>query len=683
MKKIITIVGLILTFTVTQAQVDRSQPKPGPAPKVNIGKPQQFTLSNGLTVLVVENHKLPRVSISLTIDNAPFTEGSKAGLSDLTSSLMGNGTSKISKEKYNEEIEFYGASVYLHSSGGYASSLKKYFPRVLELMAQGAIDPLFTQEELDKERDKAIEGIKAGEKSASAISSRVTSVLAYGKNHPNGEYETEETYKNISLTDVKQHYANFFSPNNAYMIVMGDIKFDEAKKLIEKNFRSWKKGKSPKIEYTDPRDVQYTQINFVDVPNAVQSEITVMNMSKLRMTDKDYFAVLLANRILGGDFNSYLNMNLREDHGWTYGARSSIGPTRYISTFRASASVRNVVTDSSVTEFMKEIKRIRTEKVDPQVLEDTKASYIGNFVMEIEKPQTVARYALNSILHNLPDNFYESFIANINAVTVDDIQRVANKYFSYDNARIVVVGKGSDVISPLEKLKIPIFYFDKYGNPTDKPQAKAVDPSITPKVVLDKYFKAIGGMNAVSKVKTIALSGSAEIPGAPNPVKVVIKQAEGKFLNDATVEGMGTLMKMVINGNKGYGMSGAKKEEMSAEDLEETKFYASTFAELVLLKEPEVTIKGIETIEGKDAYVLEVKDNTFYYDVETGLKVAEGHSSEMMGQKFTIMYYYKDYKTVNGVKIPHNLIQDMGQFELNVKFTSVKINQDVSDEDFK
>jgi len=681
MKKIITILGLILTFTVTQAQIDRSQPKPGPAPKVNIGKPQQFTLSNGLTVLVVENHKLPRVSVSLTIDNAPFAEGSKAGLSGLTSSLMGNGTSKISKEKYNEEIEFYGASVYLYSSGGYASSLKKYFPRVLELMAQGAIDPLFTQEELDKERDKAIEGIKAGEKSASAISSRVTNVLAYGKNHPNGEYETEETYKNISLADVKQHYANFFSPNNAYMIVMGDIKFDEVKKLIEKNFRSWKKGKSPKIEYPDPRDVQYTQINFVDVPNAVQSEIKVMNMNKLRMTDKDYFAVLLANKILGGDFNSYLNMNLREAHGWTYGARSSIGPTRYISTFRASASVRNVVTDSSVTEFMKEIKRIRTEKVDPQTLEDAKASYVGNFVMEIEKPRTVARYALNSILHNLPDDFYENFIANINAVTVDDIQRVANKYFSYDNARIVVVGKGSDVIAPLEKLKIPIFYFDKYGNPTDKPQAKAVDPSITPKVVLDKYFKAIGGMDAVNKVKTLYFSGSTNLQGMK--LAVTIKQAEGKAIQEVSADGT-TIDKQVINNGKGYSVQGGRKQDLEADDLETAKFNASTFPELVLLKEPEVTIKGIETVDGKDAYVLESGKSTFYYDIETGLRVAIGEENKIMGQKITTMMYYKDYKALNGVKIPHTLVQDLGGgVELEVKFDNVKVNQGVSDDDFK
>lgn len=680
MKKILIALGLFLTFSM-QAQVDRTQPKPGPAPKVNIGKPQSFTLPNGLTVMVVENNKLPRVSATLTIDNAPFAEGSKAGLSDLTSSLMGNGTSKISKDTYNEEIEFYGANVNLHIGGGYAQSLKKYFPRVLELMALGAIDPLFTQEEFDKEKDKQIEGLKAGEKNVPAIAGRVRNVLAYGKTHPNGEFVTEETLKNVSLVDVKKHYTNFFSPNNAYLIIMGDIKFADAKKLVEKNFGKWKKGNSPKIEYTDPKDVQYTQINFVDMPNAVQSEIALININKLRMNDKDYFAVLLANQILGGDFNSYLNMNLREAHGWTYGARSSIGATRYVSTFRASSSVRNSVTDSAVVEFLKEVKKIRTEKVDEKMLADTKAGYIGQFVMDIEKPQTVARLALNSILYKLPDNFYENYIANVNAVTVDDIQRVANKYFSYDNSRIVVVGKGSEVIAPLEKLGIPMFYFDKFGNPTDKPQAKAVDASITPKVVLDKYIKAVGGADAVAKVKTVAMSGSATIPQAPAPLLVTIKRAEGKFMQDVTMQGM-SMSKTVINGNKGYMSGQGQKQDFTAEEIAESKADATPIAELVLLNDANLAIKGIEAVDGKDAYVLESGDSSYYYDVESGLKVAEGKTSEMMGQKMTMMTYFKDYKAVKGVQMSHTIVQNIG-FDLEFKMSEIKINEGVSDADFK
>lgn len=681
MKKILLALSIFLTISM-QAQVDRSQPKPGPAPKVNIGKPQSFTLSNGLTVLVVENHKLPRVTATLTIDNAPYAEGSKAGLSLLTGSVMGNGTSKISKDAYNEEIEFYGANVSLHAGGGYASALTKYFPRVLELMAQGAIDPLFSQAEFDKEKEKQIEALKADEKSVTATANRVRNVLAYGKNHPNGEYVTEETLKNISLADVKQHYANFFSPNNAYLIITGDIKFADAKKLVEKNFGKWKKGKSPKIEYPDPKDVQYTQINFVDMPNAVQSEIALINMNKLRMTDKDYFAVLLANQILGGDFNSYLNMNLREAHGWTYGARSSIGATRYISTFRAASSVRNTVTDSAVVEFLKEVKRIRTEKVDPQMLADTKAGYIGQFVMDIEEPQTVARLALNTLLHKLPDNFYENYIASINAVTVEDIQRVANKYFSYDNSRIVVVGKGSDVIGPLEKLNIPIFYFDKYGNPTEKPQAKKVDASVTPKVVLDNFMKAVGGADAVKQVKTISFTGKTSIPGAPAPIIITMKKAEGKFLQDIAMEGMGSVQKQVINGDKGYMTAQGAKQNLTADDVKDAKYDLAPFAETLLMNASDATVTGIEAVDGKDCYVLKAGDSSFFYEVATGLKLAEGKEVEMMGQKATQMTYYSDYKAVKGVKVPHRISQNVG-FDLNITVTEVKINEGVSDADFK
>lgn len=678
MKKILIALGLILTFSM-QAQVDRSQPKPGPAPKVNIGKPQSFTLPNGLTVLVVENHKLPRVTASLTIDNAPYAEGSKAGLADLTGYLMGNGTSKISKDDYNEEIEFYGANVSLHSGGGYASSLTKYFPRVLELMALGAIDPLFTQEEFDKEKAIYIENLKAEEKSVAAVASRVSSVLAYGKNHPNGEFVTEQTLNNVSLADVKKQYANFFSPNNAYLIIMGDIKFKEAKKLVEKHFGPWKKGNSPKIDYTDPKDVQYTQINFVDMPNAVQSEISLINMNKLRMTDKDYFAVILANQILGGDFNSYLNMNLREAHGWTYGARSSIGATRYISTFRASSSVRNSVTDSAVVEFLKEIKKIRTEKVDETTLANVKAGYIGNFVMQIEKPQTVARYALNSILHKLPDTFYENYIANINAVTVDDIYRVANKYFSYDNSRIVITGKGSEVIEPLEKLGIPMFYFDKFGNPTDKPQAKAVDPSITPKVVLDKYIKAVGGEAKLKEVKTYSSKSSADVPGY-GKVDLILKKNGVKFLQDTQMGG-NSMGKAVFNGTEIIG--GGKKEKLEGDDLAEAKAQALIFPELELLKKSDLTVESIEAIGGNDAYVLKDGKEKYYFDVNTGLKVAESKEVEQMGQKMTVYTYYKDYKDVKGIKYYHTMVDNSLGIELTFKVNEIKINEGVSDADFK
>lgn len=682
MKKIILLSSLFLTF-IMQAQ-DRTQPKPGPAPKINIKKPETFSLPNGLKVLVVENNKLPRVSYNLTIDNAPYAEGNKKGVDDLTSSLIGNGSTKTAKDPFNEEIDFLGASINFYSSGASASGLSKHAKRILELMAEGALMPNFTQDEFDKEKEKLIEGLKIQEKSTTAVANRVERVLAYGKNHPSGEYLSEETINNVTLADVKTNYNTYFVPERAYLVVVGDVKTKEVKKLVEKLFGSWTKATAPKLTYSNPSNVQYSQINFVDMPNAVQSEITILNTVNLKMTDADFFPVILANQVYGGDFNSYLNMNLREAHGWTYGARSSIGFDKNIySTFKANTQVRNAVTDSAVVEALKELKRIRTEKVTDEVLNNVKAGYIGKFVMQVEKPATVARYALNIETEGLPADFYENYIKNINAVTPDDVMRVANKYFLADNARILIVGKGSEVISGLEKLKIPIFYFDKFGNPTEKPAMKKPVPAgVTVKTVIDAYVAAIGGDKALKSVKSIASTGSTTIPQAPAPLSYNSKiDSNGKMMVELAMGGM-SLMKQVINGNSGYMMQQGQKKVLEGEDLAKMKESAVLFSETLLSSKNGVTVSGIEPIDGSDAYAVVDGDTTYYFDVKTGLKTAESTTEEQDGKKATRVTNFKDYRAVKGVKVPFNTIMNVG-FELDIKMSDVKINEGVSDADFQ
>jgi zinc protease len=461
MKKIIFLI--IVAQTVSMLGQKIPQPKLGPAPVVKIGKPQTFQLENGLKVIVVENTKLPKVSFNLTIDSPPYTEGNKKGVSNLMEALLGTGSKKISKDNFNESIDMMGAEVDFRANGFTASCLSKFGSKVIELISEVALRPNFTQEEFDKEKAKLIESIKSNEKSVAAIASRVKNVLAFGKNHPSGEYLSESTIKNITLPDVIKDYQNYFIPNNAYLVVVGDVKFEETKKAIEKLFSDWKSATAPDLFYTDPKNSTFPQINYVDMPNAVQSEVAVVNLVNLKMTDPDYFAVLVANQIFGGDFNSYLNMNLREAHGWTYGARSSISGDKYISKFEASTQVRNAVVDSTVVEILKEFKKIRTEKVSEETLQNVKAGYIGRFVMQIEKPQTIAAYALRTETQKLPADFYENYIKNINAVTVDDIQKAANKYFLVDNCKIIVVGKGAEIAKGLENLKMPIYEYNVLG----------------------------------------------------------------------------------------------------------------------------------------------------------------------------------------------------------------------------
>ncbi|WP_202390784.1 pitrilysin family protein [Flavobacterium sp. Sd200] len=680
MKKVIYILaGLFLSFTM-QAQ-NNTMPKPGPAPTVNIGKPETFTLKNGLKVLVVENHKLPRVSYTLTIDNAPYAEGAKKGTSDMVSALLGSGTKKMSAEAFNEETDYLGANINFWASGASGQGLSKYSSRILELLADGALNPVFTQADFDKEKAKILENLKAEEKNVPAIAGRVTDVLTFGKNHPSGEFLSEETINNVTLADVQQNYSTYFVPGNAYLVVVGDVKFKDIKKQVSKLFSSWAAGTAPNIGYSDPKNVQYTQVNFIDVPNAVQSEISVVNVVNLKMTDKEYFAALLANQILGGGGEGRLFLNLREAHGWTYGAYSSIGASKYVTAFTSSTQVRNAVTDSSVVEILNELKKIRTDLVSAEDLASAKAKYIGNFVMQIEKPATVARYALLTQTQGLPADFYESYIKNISAVTAEDIKAAANKFFLADNARIVIVGKAADVLPGLESRKIPVLYFDKWGKPTEKPVLnKPVPAGVTAKTVLDGYVKAVGGDKALKAVKTLYTKSTGTVQGTP--LELVVKvSADRKQMLEMKAMGM-SMMKQVVNDKGGYVVQQGQKVELTGEDLKDMQASAVPFEELTLATDKAVTLSGIETINGADAYAVKKGTTTYYYDVKSNFKVAEAKELEQGGQKAVQTTYYSDYKAVKGVKVPYKVVMNVG-IEIELTVTEAKINEGVAPADFQ
>ena len=671
---------LSLSFTIIMQAQNRPQPKPGKAPTIKINKPQTFALSNGMKVLIVENHKLPRAAFYLFTDNAPYSEGNKKGVSTLTGRLLGNGSTTISKDAFNEEVDFLGAEMDFSSTGASASGLSKYATRILELMVEGALKPRFIQEEFDKEKAKLIEGIKSDEKSVTATARRVESVLAFGKKHPFGEFISEETIKNVTLADVQLNYDSYFVPENAYLVVIGDVNINEIKPKIEDLFAEWSKASAPNLSFSEPNNVQYSQINFIDTPNAVQSEISFVNTVNLKMNDPDYFPSIIANYILGGDYSSFLNMNLREANGFTYGAGSSIGGSKYIGKFTASASVRNAVTDSAVVEFIKEIKRIRTEKVNDELIKNIKAGYIGRFVMQIEKPQTIARYALNLETQNLPADFYENYIKSINAVTPDDILRVANKYFLIDNMRIIITGKASEVVPSLEKLKIPMFYFDKFGSLIEKLEIKKIIPAgTTAKSVLETYIKNIGGAKALNNVKSLVTIASGTVQGAP--VELTSKTTNGKMLREVKAMGM-SMMKQVVNEKSAYVIIQGQRKDLADTELSDMKAEAKPFIELALVNKSTITLSGIESINDKDAYVIKDGKSTYYYDVDSGLKVAESKEIEQAGQKMTQMVNLSDYRQVKGIKFPYVTSMNLG-IEILLTTTDVKINEGVADPDFQ
>jgi predicted Zn-dependent peptidase len=681
---IITLFIACFLTTAAIAQVDRSkQPEPGPAPKINLGQPDEFTLNNGLKVLVVENHKLPRVSASLIIDNKPHTE-EKPATAALVSSLLGTGTENMSKDDFNEEIDFLGANVNFGSESVYASSLSKFFPRVMELMAEGALKPKFTQEEFEAEKNKQIEGLKSIDKDVGSIASRVSAALAYGANHPYGEFATVENTEKVSLEDVKAFYNNYFKPANAYLVVVGDVKTSEVKKLAEKNFGNWEAGAPKEQDLPQVANVNETQINLVDMPNAVQSELRLQNTIDLKMADEDYFPVLVANQILGGSFGSYLNMNLREDKGYTYGARTSTGADKYASRFVAQASVRNAVTDSAIVESLKEIRRIKTEPVDAEMLENAKSKFAGDFVLRLEQPSTIANYALNIKTNDLSDDFYETFLEKINAVTADDIQRVANKYYQTDNMRIVVAGKASEIAKNLEKVEfngktIPVKYYNKLGEEVEKPQAKEVDASVTVEKVYENYIEAIGGRDAVEDVESVVMKAEASVQGMA--LNLTMKRTMDGKLNQEVSVGGNVMSKQIFDGEAGFVMAQGQKIPYNEDQIKTAKIDANPFPELQV---GDATLEGIETVEGTDAYVVALSDNyKAYYNVESGLKMQTVQTMSQAGQTMSIPTGYSDYQEVEGVKFPFKMTQAAGPQTFEFDVTEILVNEGVSAEDFE
>ena len=686
MKKTFSILLFLLTFTVF-AQIDRSQqPQPGPAPVIQLGEPERFTLNNGLTVLIVENNKLPRAAVSLSLDNSPIAEGELAGVSAMTAALLGKGSATIDKDSFNEEVDFMGATINFGSQSASASSLSRYFGRVLELMADAALHPNFTQEEFDKEKDILLDGIKSGEKSVTTAARRVENLLAYGKDHPYGEYVSKESVERVKLADVDAFYKRYFLPNNAYLVIVGDVDTGDLKKQVKKLFGKWKKKNLSTDPIPDVTNVSTTQIDFVNMPNAVQTELTVQNTVSLRKKDADYFPLLIANGILGGGGEARLFLNLREDKGYTYGSYSSMGNNKYTaSRFRASASVRNAVVDSAVVELLYEIDRMKKEVVSDEELNRAKAKYVGSFVRAVEQPSTVAAYALEIETEGLPDDFYTTYLESVNNVTKEDIQRVAQKYFLVDQARVVVTGKASEVLDNLEKVQfnesdISVSYYDKYGNVIDRPASFKLPDGVSAQSILADYIDAIGGQDAINAIRSLEVSYNANFMG--NELEAIsINTAEEQ--KQIVKMGGNVLATVIVNA------SGAKVEQMGnsmdlpPEMAADMQAVIGIIPELKMMENESITVSGIEEIDGQSAYALEMKGlsttTTTYYDVESGLKLKQTTVTEMMGQTQTQDSNYNDYKRFGSLLIPSSTSVPLGPQSVDATLGYVKINGEAVD----
>lgn len=692
MKKLFLLVALS-AITGVNGQIDRSvRPKSAAAPAINIKNSEVFKTANGITVVLSENHKLPRVSFNMVMGASPMIEGSKAGLNQLMGSLILSGTTNRSKDVLDKEIDYMGANLSADGSSLYLSCLTKHLEKSLGIMQDVLMNPSFPESEFARIKKQAESGLLAAKSSPDEMAGNAERKVNF-PNHPNSDVMNEASLAAITRDDVLANFKQIFTPQGAYLVIVGDINKAQASKLVEQYFGSWNGSAVYQQDYSSLFKNKGNRVIFVNKPGAVQSVINVTFPVAVKPGEKDQLALNVLNSIFGGGaFGSRLMQNLREDKAYTYGCYSDLQVTRDGSWLSASGSFRNEVTDSAITQLIYEFNRIAEGYVTDDELSLAKSVMAGGFARSLESPQTIARFALNIIRNNLDSDYYQNYLKRLDAITKEDVLNMAQKYFT-NGFNIIVVGNES----VLDKIKVfdadgKIEKLDAFGNEV-KDVKKA---TISADELLSNYVNAVTLTNSpkalakkMKKIKSIAKETSITIPGAPMTLKLTeVNVAPNKEAMKLEAQGM-VFQSSYFDGTKGAEKNMQTGEKtMTEAEIAAKKKSAGFFPEMSY-KTTGMTyeLKGIETINNKDYYVLATNDGESqrfdYYDVTTYMKYKTLSISQQGGETAEITVMFDDYREVNGLMIPYKLVQVIGEMSLEGTVKEVLFNSKIDDSLFK
>lgn len=466
-------IAVITSRGLAQGQAfDRTRP-PALRPPARITMPpvSNVTLSNGLKLYVVEMHEVPLVQFTLTVNGGGRLDAAAPGMASFTAGMLDEGAASRDAIGVASEAAFLGASLGTFSDWD-ASYVSLKVPRrtmepALDLMADVALRPTFSQAEVTRQRDLRLANILQQRDQPNTMAALAFNALLFPGGHPYHQPLTGDSAATAALDSakVRAFYTASFSPNNATIVVAGDITLAEAKAAIEQRFASWRGSRATTANAAAPTPVdRATSVFLVDKPGAAQSVI-IIGAAGVERSNPDYAAIEVMNTLLGGSFSSRLNSNLREEKGYTYGAGSGFGYRPLPGPFIAQSSVRTNVTDSSMIEFFKEFERLRNEPVDPVELERAKAYLALGLAGDFETTTQMAGQVSGLLRFGLPMTYYESYVPKIMAVTVADIQRVARQYVRPDRFTVVVVGDIAAIRPGIEALKLgPVSVRDMLGN---------------------------------------------------------------------------------------------------------------------------------------------------------------------------------------------------------------------------
>jgi zinc protease len=445
-----------------------SAPPPGPPRPYKFPNITRKTLPNGLKVLIAENHNAPIVAArTLVRSGADHDNAQHAGLASLVADLLDEGAGTRDTIRLAEDIGLLGGALGTGADwdASYISVdvLSRNAEPSVAILSDVSSRATLPADGFDRVRSERLTEILQQRDEPSAIAGKRFSSLLYGEGaYGNSVVGNADSVARITLDDIRRFYQQHFVPNNSSVVIAGDVTSSEGLAIVGRTFGSWKRGSEPPRPTVTPRSIESSRIYIIDRPQAVQSEIRIGHIGVPRSCE-DYFPLSVMNALLGGVFNSRINLNLREKHGYTYGARSAFAFRRQAGPFVVAAPVRNEVTRESVQEVLAELKRIRTGDVEKQELDDTKNYLMGVFPATVQSSSDIASRLVDMELYGLPEDYFDRYRENIAAVDREEIERVAKKYIDPDRALIVIVGSVKQIREPLGQLGFPIHELDIEG----------------------------------------------------------------------------------------------------------------------------------------------------------------------------------------------------------------------------
>jgi zinc protease len=473
---LIVAIGFAMYARSTQAQAGGAAPQStkgavvkGRAPvnkdvlRVKLPKAEEVTLPNGLRVVLLRDSKVPTFAAQMVVLSGGLSDKSDfRGLASFTASLLREGTTKRTSKDIAEQVDAIGAT--LNSNSGFssmtsvvsASGLVESLDQTFDLFADVIRNPSFPADEVEKYKTRTLAQLQFQRSSPQFLAQERLNRAIYG-DHPAAIVAPPvESLKKLSAKDLAAFHSAYYRPNNAILAIVGDVTLKELLPKIEKAFGDWQKADVPATAIPAAPAQSASRILLIDRPGSVQTVLQLGSLG-IERNSPDYFSLLLADKILGGGPAARLFLNLREDKGYTYGAYSNFGGSRFRGTWTSSSEVRTDVTEGAMKEFMFELKRLRDDKVGVEELENAKRAIVGSFALSLEQPQSLLQNIITQKLYDLPADYWDTYPQKVSAITVDDIQKVAQKYIDLDHIQIVAVGdatKARDILAKYGKVEV-------------------------------------------------------------------------------------------------------------------------------------------------------------------------------------------------------------------------------------